>query len=194
MYDVCVYFRSRLQGLKDLFHKLQIPEKNYILVTIHRAENTDDAKRFSSILSALAMVAQTYPIIFPVHPRTRKLMNTLGMKIPENLYLLDPVGYLEMQILESRALLIATDSGGVQKEAYFHGIPCVTLRDETEWVELIETGWNRLVSPTLSPDRIGEEIVKAIGKKGKEGDLYGGGMAVERIATILDEFLKRGKG
>jgi UDP-GlcNAc3NAcA epimerase len=192
MYDVCLYFRSLLQGRKDLFHQLQIPEKDYILVTIHRAENTDDVERFTNIFSALAIVAQSYPIIFPVHPRTRKLMNTLGVKIPENLYLLDPVGYLEMQILESCAILIATDSGGVQKEAYFHRIPCATLRDETEWVELIETGWNRLVSPNLPPDRIVDEILNAIGKKGKDKDLYGGGMAGERIVTILSKFLGQG--
>src|SRR5205823_3314580 len=120
----------------------------YILATIHRAENTDDPARLRAVVDGLAAVARQMPIVLPIHPRTRA---AIGPRVGENaLRVIDPVGYIDMACLEKHARLIVTDSGGVQKEAFFHRVPCITLRDETEWVELVELGWNRLVPPTTA--------------------------------------------
>lgn len=126
-------------GFLDL-HGLS-PQK-YLLATIHRAENTDNPEKLLSILSALSQLGQL--IIWPVHPRTANKLREINWHAPENIRLISPASYLEMVSLEQNARLILTDSGGVQKEAYWTGVPCVTLRDETEWVETVNSGWNRL--------------------------------------------------
>lgn len=115
------------------------------MATIHRAENTDDPVRLEVLLQALAEVHREIPVVFPVHPRTRKRAEAFGLgPLLNTVMAVDPVGYLDMVMLERNARLIATDSGGVQKEAFFHKVPCVTLREETEWMELVEAGWNKL--------------------------------------------------
>ena len=117
-----------------------------MLVTCHRAENTDDSERLSQIVDGLARVAEEVRVILPLHPRTRKMINENGlMDRLGNVELLDPISFLDMVILEESAKVIITDSGGVQKEAYFFGVPCITMRDETEWVETVDSGWNKLV-------------------------------------------------
>lgn len=116
---------------------------DFVLCTIHRAENTDSIARLHSIIDGLG--ASDANIVLPLHPRTRNKLTQLDIKLPSNILLVDPVGYLEMCWLEENCKLVVTDSGGVQKEAYFHKKPCVTLRDETEWVELVEGGFNLLV-------------------------------------------------
>jgi UDP-N-acetylglucosamine 2-epimerase len=121
---------------------LNLSDRGYILMTVHRAENTDDPIRLKAILDALGQFE--VPVVFPVHPRTRKAMNELGYALPESVRVIDPLGYLDMVELERRARTIVTDSGGVQKEAYWLRVPCVTLREETEWIETVESGWNRL--------------------------------------------------
>jgi len=138
----------------------------------------------------LEQVASDIPIILPLHPRTRARLTSLGRMIIERkgLRVIDPVGYLEMVVLERAAAVVVTDSGGVQKEAFFHGTPCVTLRNETEWVELVDLGWNRLVSP-VSVDKIREAILGSIGVHGREGRPYGDGAAAEEIAKILDRVM-----
>jgi len=121
-----------------------------------------------------------------VHPRTRAVLKKRGLldQVPADLHLIDPVGYMDMVQLEKHAALIATDSGGVQKEAFFYGVPCVTLRDETEWVELVEAGWNRLVSPKSAHDVI-STVRQALGSKGEGVQPYGEGNAAELIIRRL---------
>lgn len=163
----------------------------YILATVHRAENTGTAAQLLAILEGLATVARTIPVIFPMHPRTRALLDASGVASDRwaGVRLLPPVGYLEMLALEAGARLIVTDSGGVQKEAFFHRVPCVTLRHETEWTELLDSGWNRLAPPE-SADAISLAIRKALDAPTPPepaGALYGGGRAAEAIAARLAE-------
>ncbi|MDO9582835.1 MAG: UDP-N-acetylglucosamine 2-epimerase (non-hydrolyzing) [Desulfomicrobium sp.] len=145
MYDVTLHYRDLAAELHSL-EKWEVTEKGYALCTVHRAENTDDATRLQGILGALRDIAVEIPVILPLHPRTRKIIDGMGQ--PEalrGLTVLEPLSYLEMLRLEMSARIILTDSGGVQKEAFFHRVPCITLRDETEWVETVEMGWNVLV-------------------------------------------------
>ncbi len=131
--------RARLES--TVLDRVGVGEKQFVLATVHRAENTDDPRRLAAIVQALARSED--PVVFPVHPRTRAALGA-SASIPASVRLIDPVGYLDMVRLESAARLIVTDSGGVQKEAYWLGVPCVTVRDETEWVETVNAGWNRL--------------------------------------------------
>jgi len=119
-------------------------EKSFVLSTVHRAENTDNTKRLEAILSALNTIAVETPVVLPLHPRTKKIIETLNYTLHPNISVIDPVGYLEMIWLIQNASLIMTDSGGLQKEAFFFQKPCITLRDETEWVELITHNFNQL--------------------------------------------------
>ena len=153
-----------------------------MLATIHRAENTDTPERLKAIFEAFAKFK--YPIVLPLHPRTRSRLVGNGLNVPENVQLIDPVGYLDMVMLEQSALLIATDSGGVQKEAFFYRVPCVTLREETEWTELLESGWNRLATPDSSEKILGA-MESAINTQGNPLSVYGDGAAAERIASQL---------
>jgi UDP-GlcNAc3NAcA epimerase len=156
----------------------------YALATLHRAENTDDVARLSAIMGALAELAVTLcPVLLPLHPRTRKRLDDLGVlaTYPAALKLVEPVSFLDMIALEKRARLILTDSGGVQKEAYFHGVPCVTLRDETEWTETVSAGWNQLAG--ADPARILAAAQSA--RTGSRIDDYGLGDAAERVVELL---------
>jgi UDP-GlcNAc3NAcA epimerase len=185
MYDAALFFGERAQQFSCIQQKMGVSSKNYILVTIHRAENTDNLQRLQVILSALELIAQTIPVVWPIHPRTNsKLREQPQMRslLGNNVHVIDPVGYLDMVMLEKNAAVIVTDSGGVQKEAFFSGVPCVTLRDETEWVELVEAGWNILVSPTQI-EQVSEKVLNSIGSKGQPIDPYGDGSAAMRIAT-----------
>lgn len=141
MYDAAFFYKDRAR--KPIwFDALGIAPHEFVLCTVHRAENTDDQTRMLGILQGLE--GGGLPVILPLHPRTRNKLQQMGLSLPSNVHAVDPVGYLEMVWLESYCKLVATDSGGMQKEAYFHQKPCVTLRDETEWVELVELGVNYL--------------------------------------------------
>ena len=155
----------------------------YVLLTLHRAENVDDPRRFGRILDGLAI---DLPVIFPVHPRTRASLDRAGRPLPPNVIAIEPVGYLEMVALEARAHAIATDSGGVQKEAYLSGVPCVTLRTETEWVETVEAGWNRVVDadPTALAAALADAAFMDRGRD--RAALYGDGRAADRIVEALE--------
>ncbi|WP_416879640.1 non-hydrolyzing UDP-N-acetylglucosamine 2-epimerase, partial [Litorimonas sp.] len=142
MYDAAMFYKERARR-PVLKNDLVLTPNEFVLCTIHRAENTDSNDRMKGIMKGLE--DSGLKIILPLHPRTRKKIDEIGLKIPANVYTIDPVGYLEMVWLEANCRAVATDSGGVQKEAYFHGKPCVTLRDETEWIELIEVGANCVV-------------------------------------------------
>ena len=140
MLDAALYYKQYAKK-----PRFDLPEQ-FILATIHRAENTDNAERLKSIFRAFDKICQEIPIILPLHPRTRKIIQGLKLKTSNlKLQLVEPVGYLEMVYLLERCTLVMTDSGGLQKESYFFGKPCVTLRDETEWVELVEHGCNSVV-------------------------------------------------
>lgn len=156
--------------------------KNFILATFHRAENTDSRIKLEQIVLALNELNQSYPVILPLHPRTRAAINRIGLKL--NVNVARPVGYLEMLWLLKNCSIVVTDSGGVQKEAFFHGKQCVTMRESTEWTELIDLNVNTLVGA----DRI--KIVAAVNDRIRqsvqdEGDLYGGGTAASVIAREL---------
>ena len=158
---------------------------DYVLCTIHRAENTDDPQRLRQIISALNEIAQTQQLILPLHPRTKKLLE-MGEYDTSNLSIIDPVGYLNMVWLIDNCSLVMTDSGGLQKEAYFFGVPCITMRDETEWVELVEAGANVLVGADQKRILDAYHNTKSSSVVDtRSEDLYGGGKASERIIKVL---------
>src|SRR4030065_810426 len=156
MYDAVLQFGEIASQRSKILSKLNLVPKGYLLSTVHRAYNTDDPVKLSSILSAFLQVEDV--IIFPIHPRTLHAVNSAHLSIPDNVHVIDPVGYLDMLVLEKNARIILTDSGGIQKEAYFFQFPCLTLRSETEWVETLESGWNLLVGkdPNFIADIIRE--------------------------------------
>jgi len=147
MYDAVLLYSELAQQKSDILSRLGLVPGGYALATVHRAENTDDPERLHAIFMGLAHIAREgLPVIVPLHPRTRHALAPLLPRSPAPLLkLIDPVSYLDMLILEKNAKVILTDSGGVQKEAFFFRVPCVTLREETEWVETVEAGWNILV-------------------------------------------------
>lgn len=169
-----------------ILSRLGLEGTPYILTTIHRAENTDNPSRLHNLIHALREVSRRIPVVFPVHPRTEKAIRSSGMQINGSaMMMIEPAGYLDMVALESSAAAIATDSGGVQKEAFFLEVPCVTLRNETEWIELLACGWNRLAPPDGSVD-VAESILGAIGTRGKAGvHPYGDGNAAARICEAV---------
>ena len=183
MYDAALHYGQRAQDSSDILEHLGLQPKAYTLATIHRAENTDSPIRLEAIFKGFAAFAQT--IVLPLHPRTRARLASFCLALPPNVRLIDPVGYLDMVMLEKNASLIATDSGGIQKEAFFHRVPCVTLRDETEWVELVDAGWNRLASPT-NGEIVSSAMQSALGSSGEESvQPYGDGCAAQKIARAL---------
>lgn len=191
MYDVALHHGARALKRRDnVLSRLQLQEKNYVLATIHRAENTDNAERLGAIVEALIQVGQSLPVVWPLHPRTRAILNEVGLfeTLADAVQLVEPLGYMDIVQLEQGAAVIATDSGGVQKEAFFHAVPCVTLRDETEWTELVDSGWNRLVSPSSREDVAGT-ILGAIGHQGEAVAPYGDGRAASKIVATLAERL-----
>ena len=152
----------------------------YALVTIHRAGNTDDPHKLAALLTALGELPGQ--VVFPVHPRTAKAIRDYGLKLANRITPIDPVGYLDMLQLEANADCILTDSGGVQKEAYWLGVRCITLREETEWVETVEAGWNRLTG--TDPDAILDAVLHWH-PSGERKPVYGDGHAAERIVSLL---------
>ena len=186
MYDAALHFGARVAASGRVMGRLGLTAGAYILATVHRAENTDNPARLAAIVDALEGIADRLPVVWPLHPRTRSALAATGRldRLPPQLRLIDPVGYLDMVQLEKHAALIATDSGGVQKEAFFYRVPCVTLRDETEWVELVEAGWNRLASPA-EPAAMLAAMNAAIGSSGREFSPYGHGDAAHRVIERL---------
>jgi UDP-N-acetylglucosamine 2-epimerase len=189
MYDAALYYRGRTPELARTA-AASYGEKGFYLATLHRAENTDDPARLEAIFTALDILDR--PVLLPLHPRTRGRINQLGIRPMYSLRIVEPVGYLEMAALERSARVILTDSGGVQKEAYFHGTPCITLRDETEWVETVECGWNILAGAdavTISA------AVMFFEKHPPKGlcDAFGDGHAGEKIAAAVRRFIGGGR-
>jgi UDP-N-acetylglucosamine 2-epimerase len=177
LYDMLLATRARVPPREE--------REPYALATIHRGYNTDDVSRLAAVLDCLAAVGLR--VVFPVHPRTRKRLRETGLPIPPNVELRDPVAYTRMLALERDAVVILTDSGGVQREAYMWRVPCITLREETEWVETVETGWNVLVG--TDPRRVVEALRRPV--PGERPPVFGDGRAGERIACAVVEFLER---
>lgn len=164
----------------DVLAALGLKPQAYQLLTVHRAENTDQRERLTAILRGVAESGRR--TVFPVHPRTLAALETTGLDLPRNLHLIGPVGYLEMLVLEENAEAIVTDSGGVQKEAYFAGRPCITLRHSTEWTETVKAGWNTLVD--ADPQAIAEAM-RTFRPHGQRPPMYGDGHAAERVVQAI---------
>ena len=146
MYDALLSNARRAEEKSRILEQLQLRPKCYFLATVHRAENTDDPSRLEAIVKAFELISDIFTVVWPVHPRTRKVLESSGLrKNGQSFSILDPVSYLDMLCLEKHARGILTDSGGVQKEAYWLQVPCITLRQESEWVETLQSGWNTLV-------------------------------------------------
>lgn len=189
MYDVALFYGERARSESTILASLGLKEKGFTLTTCHRAENTDDPARLEEILSALRHIATEHlPVVLPLHPRTRKKLQEFGLDhYLESLITTEPLGFLDMIALEQSAWVILTDSGGVQKEAFFFQVPCVTMREETEWVETVDLGWNTLAGA----DR--ELIINAFLDAGGEHVLdsevrpYGSGASARTtVQTLLD--------
>jgi len=187
MYDALLFYKQKAEQKSTILESLGLKSKQYILATIHRAENTDSLIRLTTIFNALQEVSKTISVVLPLHPRTQKVITEQNVSITSDSFqLIDPVGYLDMVMLEQHSCLICTDSGGLQKEAFFHQVPCLTLRDETEWQELIDLGWNELVSPTASKDFICQKILSHINQRGCSNVYpYGKGQSAKAIVNIL---------
>ncbi len=189
MFDVALYYRDRARNNSKILSALGLSEKGFALATCHRAENTDSRERLTGILSALADIARELPVVLPLHPRTRKLIGDFKLEhLLKPLSVVEPLAFLDMVALEQASKLILTDSGGVQKEAFFYRVPCITMRDETEWVETVAQGWNQLVGACY--ERIMSAFTSlADGRADDSSTPYGSGHA-SRI--ILEELLKEG--
>jgi UDP-N-acetylglucosamine 2-epimerase len=180
MLDANILNRPLARQKSTILSKLELAPGTYSLVTVHRAANTDDPARLSNIIRALSRVGET--VVFPVHPRTRGALQKLDVQFGDNIRLIEPVGYYDMMVLEENARIIATDSGGVQREAYFWAKPCLTLRDETEWTETVQVGWNKLVGVDV-------EIIlnewMSFSPPADQPPIFGDGTAGEKIANLI---------
>jgi len=187
MYDAILYYNEFNANRETLVDKLDLHQKPYVLATIHRAENTDCEQRLQNIFNALSELSEETTVILPLHPRTRQFIENSGYltQLTNKIKLIDPVGYLDMLALEKNAVLIVTDSGGVQKEAYFNRVPCITLRDETEWVELVDAGWNVLCSPENLFSLDLNCATSPRGKNSHEELLYGNGNSAQNIVDRI---------
>ncbi|NTY01077.1 non-hydrolyzing UDP-N-acetylglucosamine 2-epimerase [Deinococcus sp. JMULE3] len=190
MYDAAVHYGKRQSSILD---DLSIQHKQFILATIHRAETTDNPTVLQDVFTFLNRIAESEKVVLPLHPRTRKKIQESGIDriLNDNILLIDPVSYINMVKLERSARVIVTDSGGVQKEAYFHKTPCLTLRSETEWNELIHHGWNKLVNP--NDIEIAMSAFNNITPGNPEAKLYGGGDACTLIVHQIEEYLRHRK-
>ncbi|SDD92250.1 UDP-GlcNAc3NAcA epimerase [Pricia antarctica] len=186
MLDATNYYGTKAEEHSSILTDLKLTPKGYILVTVHRAENTDSLTRLKSIFDSLEKLSSDHNLVIPVHPRTMKSLKAIDFSRERSkIKFISPVGYLDMMMLEKYSKTIITDSGGVQKEAYFHKVPCVTLRDETEWTELVVNGWNFLANS----DNLFESFSKAQKIKFSDVDnIYGDGDAAFKIVDKLLQY------
>jgi UDP-N-acetylglucosamine 2-epimerase len=182
MYDSLLQHLPLAEEKSDALERLGVSSGVYYLATIHRAANTDDPARLADILEGLRRLHG--PVVFPVHPRTRKAAEAASLAMADGLLAVDPVGYGDMLVLEKNARCVLTDSGGVQKEAYLLAVPCVTLREETEWPETLEGGWNILAG--TDPERIVSAATRPA-PEGRPALCFGDGRAAERIVRVLED-------
>ena len=181
MYDALLQHAPVAEAKSTMLHRLMLSPGQYVLATVHRAANTDDPRKLAEIFDALALLRE--PVIVPLHPRTKAVLMGTDIEIEAPVRIIEPAGYLDMLALERGARIVLTDSGGVQKEAYLLGVPCVTLRDETEWIETLEGGWNVLAGADA------ERIVAAAQRTRPAGTpppVFGDGHAAERMVAALE--------
>lgn len=186
MLDAVMQFGELAKERSNILAQLGVHPKKFLLATVHRAYNTDDRATLSGILTALTELNET--VVFPVHPRTREKIEQLDNRLSHaldhsNVRMIDPIGYLDMLMLEQNARLILTDSGGMQKEAFFFAVPCVTLRPETEWTETVEAGWNVIAG--ASPNEIKKAVNKASWPSEPRPRIFGDGDAAHNIVQHL---------
>ncbi len=188
MYDVALHYSRISADKSNILERLDVTDKEFILVTLHRQENTDDMTRLKEILGALEELSKTYKIVLPLHPRTRKILkdNDMILGFP----MIDPVGYFDMVELLKNCEFVITDSGGLQKEAFFFGKQCLVARDETEWIELVELGCNSLVGASRSAI-LESSILPGNRSERFQARPYGNGDAAQQIARILKGASKR---
>jgi UDP-GlcNAc3NAcA epimerase len=183
MYDAILQNIPFAEKHEGILKQIGIAPQKYFIATVHRAENTDAPEKLSAILNGLQDVAKKIaPVVIPLHPRTRNRLETLRVSI-SGLIVIEPLSYLEMLVLLKNAKGILTDSGGLQKEAYFLQIPCVTLREDTEWVETLDTGWNVLAG--FDSKKIVESLMQVLESPKKNLPLFGDGNASDKIVDIL---------
>jgi UDP-GlcNAc3NAcA epimerase len=188
MCDICLLYRQAARQKSNVFKENNLAEKGYILATCHRQENTDDPGRLEGIMQGLTAWSRQLPVVLPLHPRTQARVREHGLDgYLASLMVLAPASYLDMIALEQSAAAIVTDSGGVQKEAFFFKVPCFTTREETEWVETVDLGWNRLVG--VDPQRLLQAFAAASGSEPKHPPLFGQGRAAEIILRELTGYL-----
>jgi UDP-N-acetylglucosamine 2-epimerase len=180
MFDAMLSNLPLARKKSTILSHLGVQPKAYALVTIHRAANTDDPVRLRKIVNILNNLKET--VVFPVHPRTEAALKKLDIRFAPNVHTIDPIGYYDMMILEENARIIATDSGGVQREAYFLSVPCLTLRDETEWMETVTVGWNNLVG--VEEDHV-LKAWKEFSPPQGHPPIFGDGSASVKIASII---------
>jgi len=186
MYDIAMFYRDKARRQSNCLEKLELAEGGFALATCHRAENTDNPERLKGIVTALGKIAERFPVVLPLHPRTRKLLSDHGLNWAlGGVKVTEPLSFLDMIALEQAAKVILTDSGGVQKEAFFYGVPCITLRDETEWVETVKTGTNRLAGASPSAILAAFDDVMNETRTAIHDNPYGDGDAAGRIVTLL---------
>jgi UDP-N-acetylglucosamine 2-epimerase len=184
MYDAFLYNEALAVSTSTILKDLSLSPRQYALLTVHRAENTDDSASLERIIAFLEKEDPLSPMIFPVHPRTRKLIDEKRIAFPGSVRMIPAVSYFDMLILERNSAIIYTDSGGVQKEAFFMRVPCVTLREETEWIETVESGWNRLMSDSRDKAR------KVNNRSPLDQYPFGNGHAADRHLQILLAFCR----
>jgi UDP-N-acetylglucosamine 2-epimerase len=182
MYDTLLHNLALARKRSDILKTLGLEKGRYALATVHRAANTDDLARMGAILDAFSFLSSR--VVFPVHPRTRKMIKEWDLSAAENVMMIEPVGHFDALILQENANCILTDSGGMQKEAYLLGVRCITLREETEWVETVNVGWNKLVGVDENAIRNAFESWQPSGER---PDLYGNGQAAGEICQILNK-------
>lgn len=180
MYDALLYSLSISSQKSKIVKELGLEYKGYNLLTLHRAENTESSLKLMELIDFVETVSGKTPVIFPVHPRTKKILHSNSINIPQVIRMIEPLGYLDMLELTRNCNLVFTDSGGLQKEAYWLKVPCITLRNETEWIETVQSGWNVLYKDYKVPNN----------PYTYSNDLYGDGRASERIVNILIQVIK----
>jgi UDP-GlcNAc3NAcA epimerase len=184
MRDACDRFLSVARERNTISNHRFMSEP-FGLVTLHRPENTDEVAKLSALVAGLSHVSSELPLVVPLHPRTKCKLSEFGLSFPASVHVIEPVGYLDMLALLHRCSVVITDSGGVQKEAFYLGRPCVTARAETEWVETVELGWNRLIgADPVKMLSACQEFLKSPPSQSRDG-VYGDGHAAEKIAEIL---------
>jgi UDP-GlcNAc3NAcA epimerase len=185
MYDGILHFTEIAKSKSTILATLHLQESQFLLCTIHRAENTNDPIRLSAICAALTASGEN--IVLPLHPRTQKYISDYGITLGKNIQVIEPIGYLDMVRLESACKKIVTDSGGVQKEAFFLAKPCITMRDETEWVETVNNGWNVIVGADEA--KIKDAILN-FNPSNERLDYFGNGNAAARMVEIIQHYKK----